>query len=247
MRPADDLALLALDLDASFVMSPSGRIAGVNSPDGEPGPRFVLVGCRTGNLARLRHDVGEATAREIAALVEDEPPWFDPTARLLCLAALTALLSREAPVVSVVPGIVYALPIGLRYESSTRIVSADEREGRDLVKRLGREGMPRRLVDAGFLDVGDLWPPWCAAVEGGEIAAVAFAARLGAFAAEVGVYTFDGFRGRGLAAAVTARWSSLASLGERRLLYSTQTANRSSQRVAERLSLERLGASLSVT
>jgi hypothetical protein len=244
---ADDLSLLTLDLEALFVMSPTGRIAAVNSPDGEPGPRLLLAGCRAGNLLRLRWDVGDETARGVAALAAGEPPWFDPAAPPLCQSAIIALLSREAPAERIGHAIIYRLPHGLRCGASARLVAGDEPEGRALVDRLDHEGAPPALVDAGFLSGSDFWPPWCAALVGGEIAAVAFAARLSSLAAEVGVYTFAGYRGQGLAAAVTARWSSLAGLADRRLFYSASTTNRSSQRVAERLGLARLGASLAVS
>ncbi len=247
MRATDLLRLLAIDLDTLFVMSPGGRIAGVNSPDGEAGPRLILAGCGAGNLARLRHDVSEATASDIAAVMEGEPPWSDSGSPPRCLSALVALLSRESPVQSVTRGIICVLPHAVRYATNVSIVSSEEAEGRRWLERLAREGTPRALRDAGFKGVDDFWAPWCVALEGGEIAATAFAARLGPLGAEVGVYTFPGFRGRGLAAAVTARWSSLACLAGRCLFYSTQTTNRSSQRVAQRLGLARLGASLSIT
>ena len=242
----DELALLAVDLDALFVMLPSGRIARVNSPDREPGPRLILVGCRRGNLVRLRYDVGEPTAREITALVQSEPPWSDPASPPGCLAALVSLLSREAPVERVSRGIIYLLPNGLRRTTFARMVSGEEADGRELLDRLAREGMPKALADAGFLGIDHFWPPWCVALEGGEIAAIAFAARLGARGAEIGVYTFPGYRGRGLAAAVTAHWSTLPELVNRPLFYSTHATNRSSQRVTEQLGLAQLGVSLSV-
>jgi len=81
-------------------------------------------------------------------------------------------------------------------------------------------------------------------MEGEEIAAIAIAARLGEKGAEVGVYTFSNFRGRGLAAAVTASWSAMRSLDGRALFYSTSRSNRSSQRVAARLGLRLIGASV---
>jgi predicted GNAT family acetyltransferase len=81
----------------------------------------------------------------------------------------------------------------------------------------------------------------------GEIAAMAFAARLSDAGAEIGVYTFPAYRGQGCAAAATAAWSSLAALSGRELFYSTLTSNRSSQRVAERLGLEQIGVGLRVT
>ena len=242
-----DRTLLTLDLEVLFVMCASGRIARVNSPDAEPGPRLVLAGCRSGNLVRLRHDVGGATADAITALARNEPPWADAAAPPGCLAGLTSLLSREVRVQSVGRGIVYVLPHDLPVPQSVRMVSGDQPEGRAMLERLGREGMPKALLDAGFPGLDHFWPPWCASLEDGEIAAIAFAARLGRRGAEVGVYTFPGFRGRGLAAAVTARWSSLAPLARRRLFYSTLTTNRSSQRVAERLGLRRLGSTLTIS
>ena len=241
------LALLTLDLNVLFVMSESGRIVRVNSPDAEPPPRCVLAGCCSGNLVRLRDDVGERTALEVAALVGDQPPWFDPFRTPPCLDPLVRLLSREAAVEAITRGIIYTMPNGVAHKPGAIPLVCDHApEGRALAARLASEGMPQAVVDAGFFGVDDFWPPWCVALDGGDIASVAFAARLGTRAAEVGVYTLPGCRGRGLAGAVTARWSSLAELADRRLFYSTLVTNGSSQRVAERLGLARLGASLSL-
>jgi hypothetical protein len=244
---SEELALLGLDLDALFVMTTAGRLARVNSPDRESAPRLVFAGCRSGVLARLRHDIGETVAREVADVVRGEPPWFDPEAPPRCLPALVAALSRERPVETIVQGRVWILPRSLSHHASAKLVNGDETEGMALLDRLAREGPPEALAAAGFRGPGDFWAPWCVALVDGVIAATAFAARLGEAAAEVGVHTFPGFRGRGLAAAVTARWSALPALGERRLFYSTQTTNLSSRRVAERLGLTPLGSTVSVT
>ena len=90
-----------------------------------------------------------------------------------------------------------------------------------MLARLADRGMPDYMQAAGFKGVGDFWEPWCAALDAGEIAAIAFAARLGVSGAELGVYTFPKNRGRGLAAAVTAAWSSMPSLNQHALFYST--------------------------
>jgi len=127
-----------------------------------------------------------------------------------------------------------------------RCFFAGATEGERLLQGLARDGMAPHLVKAGFVGLGDFWEPWCVALIAGEIAAMAFAARIGPFGADVGVYTFPGFRGRGLAAAVTAAWSSLPELADRTLFYSTHLANRSSRRVIERLGLRRIGLSLSI-
>ena len=94
--------------------------------------------------------------------------------------------------------------------------------------------------------MGDFWPPWCVALQGDEIAAIAFAARLSPDAAEPGVGSVPAFRGRGLAAAATAGWAALPGLQGRALFYGTSRTNVSSQRVAVRLGLRFLGASLSI-
>jgi predicted GNAT family acetyltransferase len=115
-----------------------------------------------------------------------------------------------------------------------------------MLSRLAEQGMPQSLREAGFVGVGDFWEPWCVAFDGGEIASMAFAARIGVFGAGIGVYTFPGFRGRGLGASVTASWSSLPSLRGRDLFYSALTTNTSSRRVTDRLGLARIGASVRI-
>jgi hypothetical protein len=55
------------------------------------------------------------------------------------------------------------------------------------------------------------------------------------------------YRGRGFAAAACAGGAGLPSLCGRNLFYGTDRTNISSQRVVERLGLNFLGASLSIT
>ena len=111
---------------------------------------------------------------------------------------------------------------------------------------LSERGMRQGLLDLGFRDLADFWPPWCAAVVVGEIVSIAFAARISDVAAELGVATVTGFRGRGFAAAATAGWSSLPSLQSRVLFCSIGQENISSQRVARRLRLRPHGTSLRI-
>ena len=64
---------------------------------------------------------------------------------------------------------------------------------------------------------------------------------LTAHAAECGVWTRPGFRGRGHAAAVTSAWADVLRPSGRYLFYSTDARNLSSQRVTRRLNLRLLG------
>lgn len=246
MSAVETARLLALDAAVTFELSGDGRILGENDPDHSPGPRLFLAGCPGGNLVRLRHDVGEETVVRVQALVADEPPWTDPDIQPACLPALSDLLSREGLVEAPGSAVIHALPQGLGFATFARIVRSETEEGERLLARLARDGMPRALADAGFVGIGDFWAPWCVALHGDQIAAMAFAARMGREGASIGVYTFPGFRGLGLAAAVTADWANLPSLAGRALFYSALWANASSLRVIARLGLPRVGVSLRI-
>lgn len=239
--------LLAASIATTFGLARDGRIAFENEPGQPPGPRLFLAGCRDGNRVVVRHDVGEETAQAIAALVYREPPWVDPGTDPACLQDVLGLLGRETAVESVSRSLVYSLPHALPFDPAIRMVHSDTAEGLGWLAGLVRTGLPKHLLEAGFLGPEDFWAPWCVALEGEDVAAMAFAARIGSRAAETGVYTFPGYRGRGLAATVTAAWSSLAELADRPLFYSTQTTNLSSQRVAARLGLPLFGAGVRVS
>jgi hypothetical protein len=250
---ADDLALIRLDVAISYELSASGRIArGAAAPFGprrdspplrrSAGARLHFAGCAAGNLAYPRHDVGDEIAARLLDLAANAPPWRDPDAPPACLDEMAALLARDAPVEIDGPEIMFRLPKSLRYVHGATLVQSDTPQSDELLARLERDGLPKSLIHAGFLGFDDFWWPWCVALEGDEIAAMAFTPHLGETGAEIGVFTFPAFRGRGYAAAVTAGWSSHPSLEGRDLIYSTRLTNRSSRQVAARLGLSIAGA-----
>jgi hypothetical protein len=243
---ADDLRLLHIDIDTMFVMSAAGRIERVNDPDRSTAPRVFLVGCPFGNLTRVRIDLDDRIAMRVLEAAAKEPPWRDPDVTPRCVRRIVEILSDGQPAEPVASYPIYKLPNGLRYEHPAAIVRGESAEGRQMLARFADRGMPDYMATAGFKGVGDFWEPWCAALDGGEIASIAFAARLGEMGAEVGVYTFPKYRSRGLAAAVTASWASIPSLNKRALFYSTSKSNLSSRRVAARLGLRLIGASVSI-
>jgi RimJ/RimL family protein N-acetyltransferase len=104
--------------------------------------------------------------------------------------------------------------------------------------------VPAGFAEMGFVDVSDFWDPWCVALQDGEVASVAFAARLSETGASLGLATQPEFRGKGYAAAATAGWTRAPALRSRALFYGTDPTNISSRRVAARLGLRFLGASL---
>jgi hypothetical protein len=229
-----------------FVMSATGRIERENDPDRSSGPRVFFAGCPFGNLTRVRYDLSEDVAIRMLDVAAKEPPWRDPDAMPACAEKIVELLSGGQPA-AISMALIYQLPNGLRYEHPAAIVRGDCEEGRQMLARLADRGTPDYMQTAGFKGVGDFWEPWCVALDTTEIAAMAFAARLGVSGAELGVYTFPKYRGRGLAAAVTAAWSSMPSLSQHALFYSTSKSNRSSQRVTARLGLRLIGTSFRIS
>jgi len=239
-----DLALLAADLAALVDADDAGRFRRENSPAQNPGPRALVMGCAEGNLVAVRADVEAGRAADVRAIVAGQAPWNDPEAPPAWRADIARALGLPPEGESAVPGPIYALPHGLAFATDAEIVGSESPEGAALLARLTREGMSPAMVAAGFVDTGELWPPWTLALVNGQVAAAAFAARTGAGALEIGVYTLEAFRGRALAAAVTAAWTQLPSLATAALFYSTSQTNRASRAVAAKLGLRRFGVSL---
>jgi len=126
------------------------------------------------------------------------------------------------------------------------VVTSGTPDGDELVTHLRSDGFPPGLAGMGFTGTGDLWEPWCAALDADAIVSIAFAARLSPDGAEIGVATAPDARGRGLAAAVAAAWFGHPELAGRACFYTTAEQNRSSRRVAERLGLRLLGPTISI-
>ena len=242
-----DGGLLAIHVTTLCVLTDSGRILHVNDPDRSVGPRLYLPGSELGNVVRVRHDVGEETARAINALVAEEPPLGDPDSTPLHLDDYVELLASEAPVERCDLGLNWTFPDRLDYKHPVVLVDSESPAGDRLLARLTEQGMPKALTELGFVDIGEFWAPWCIALHGDEIASIAFTARIGPTGAEVGVATIPELRGRGFAAAATAGWASHPSLQRRALFYGTERTNVSSQRVTDRLGLRFIGTSLALT
>ena len=236
-------ALLALQAATQFKLSPDRRIEHANDPDRSPAPRLYMAGCAEGWVAYLREDVDDAAVRAIEELVLREPPLKGPGGGPRFAEDYREILGLPGGLTARNFGPVHRLPRGIRWSSDATIVCHGTARGDALRAKLARDGMPENLVEAGFTDLSHFWEPWCAALVDGEIAAVAFAARKGLLAADVGVYTLNDFRGRGYAAAVTVGWSTLLPRLPV-LFYSTHRDNLSSQRVIARLGLPFLGESL---
>jgi len=240
----NDVNLLAVQFRTGFLFDSAGRMQATNDPVHSAAPYFTLFGCASGNLAGVRADVSDDVAAQLMALAATEPPYVDPKGAPRHFDRYRELLAYAGYISKARLGITYILPSNIAYEHDVRLVDSASDEGQHLRNRLASAGMPGALKQMGFVDVAEFWEPWCVALHDGEIAAVAFAARLSELGAGLGLATVPTLRGRGYAAAATCGWTRMATLSSRALFYGTDQANTSSQRVIARLGLRFLGSSL---
>lgn len=239
-------SLINIEFETRFTLTPAGRIEREADPDRSPGPLMFLAGCDGGALIRFGHELDDDLVAELKALSAEEPPLSRPGQVPIHLERYLDLLRPFGPLQNH-PGLSFHLPHQSQAQVSAQLIASGTVEGDHLQATLTREGMPPALVEMGFRDAKDLWAPWCLALQDGEIASLAFAARLGGGGAELGLATLPAFRGLGLAAAATAGWSALPSLADRTLFYSTATSNLASQRVVAKLGLKFIGPTLGIS
>lgn len=242
-----DAELLAIQFRTAFVFEGSGRISATNDPDRSPAPRFALCGCATGNVYGVRADVANGVAAQLLGFAALEPPFVDQSGASRHLDRYVELLSRNGLVPKLRLGLTYVLPNDIAYPHDVRLICSDSVEGQGFRATLAAQGVPAGLAEMGFDDVSAFWDPWCVALHDGEVASVAFAARLSETGADLGLATASGLRGRGYAAAATAGWARMMALRSRALFYGTDQTNLSSRRVVARLGLRLLGASLALS
>ncbi len=230
--PGSDLEWMALQVEALFVADARGRLLHRRAPDAPaPAPRFFFGRTRHGHLWRFGADVPARTVAELARLAAGERagwPLERPPERE---EALRARLAADAPIEHVYHGPAFRFPelapqsVGVR-ALAPGDAGAIAEDFPDLARELARR------------------QPCVGALEDGRVVSVCCVARRSARAAEAGVETLPGFRGRGLAARATAAWGrAVADLGLLPL-YSTEWRNRSSRGVAARLGLILYGVDL---
>jgi hypothetical protein len=244
--PHAELRTGAIHAQTLFAHTASGRISCKNSPDRSAAPLLWIGGSADGNVIRFRSDLPDSIASEIESLLAMEEPLSNFDSMPRHLRNIQEILETLVPVLEIKRGMSYRFPALLSYDHNFQVTSSDTTEGEDLLARLKADGMPQELFELGFIDHSHFWPPWCVTHDDSRIVSIAFTARLAEAGAEVGVVTIAGSRGRGFAAASVSTWASLSPLTNLTLFYSTDSTNLSSQRVAEKLQLARLGPIFSV-
>lgn len=222
------VGLLRLELDTLWVTDAHGRLRHCRTDAGEPSPLLVvgageaIDGCWATSAA-----LPAVVVDRVHELLADEP--LQASAVGWAPRAAEALAAAVGSVGVLAPphgGPSYLVPAGLVPDPAVELhTSADADAGATLALVPSAD----RALPA----------PWVVAVVDGQAAAVCETARSAPASVEAGVWTYEPFRRRGLAAAVTAAWSALVA--ERTAFYSTSWDNHASQAVARRLGLPTVG------
>jgi RimJ/RimL family protein N-acetyltransferase len=231
----NDLALMEHRASLLFLHDQRGRIASTNEPP-PPGtaPRLWVGRTESGNVWRFRSDLPIEVAAELDGILAEEQVSTDFQQPLASRQRLMTVLTKHAPIESNWDGPAWRFPA--TFGATSGIVSMDRSNA-----HFGRDHFPW-LED----EIDDRQP--CFAVLQDDAAvSICFSSRNSDRAAEAGVDTIEGFRGRGYAVAVTASWGDAVRREGRESLYSTSWDNLASRRVADKLGLILYGADFQVT
>lgn len=237
-----DLDLVRAQLRSAFIVDADGHIVAHNDP-----PRtavdfkILLSGCKEGNVELFAAGLDRTRRVEVERFFATEPPLAQFAQHPIHLAHYAKILAGGEAPPKIAIGLNWHLRRGIGVPIEAPVVMSGTAAGDALMARFQNAGVPPALVALGFTDTDEFWAPWCAVFEGNEIAALGFSARLGDAAADLGLVTVPGFRGRGFGAIATAAWAAHPALACHTLFYSTQLTNLSSQRVVARLGLRFIG------
>jgi len=230
----DELELMQMHVEALYTHDDRGRIVRVNEFNGKPAPRFFIGRTSMGNVVRIRQDVDDALARELASIAEAER-WSDALLEPpYGSTPYEAVLAAVAPIAHVESGPAFRVAQDLvRKPNAIRITL----ENRDLLKP---------LHPSWFDDVVHC-QPFVGVVHEGVVVSVCASVRITDRAHEAGVDTHVDFRGRGFAPHAVAAWARAVREANRLPLFSTSWTNAASQAVAAKLGLVRYGTTLHIT
>ena len=259
-RSDTDLEWMELHLRCLYQHDANDRMVRTRQPNAWPSPLFHLTRTPLGNLWRFRDDLDPAAIRELARLCGREPAFagsaseHPPPERL---EAIRSVLRSLTEIVFEWRGPAFRFPAEIREPAveetgrKRRTGGKDDPEWPAVVALLpGDEELLRESFTDSMAELSARLPCF-AAVEDGRAISLCYAARplevVGSDscpAAEAGVETAPGHRGRGLAPRVVAAWArGVRELGGEPL-YSTSWDNKASRAVARKLGLLFFGEDL---
>jgi RimJ/RimL family protein N-acetyltransferase len=226
-RALSDLELLKIQVDLRW--------------GSEASPELVLACARDGVRARIGNQVPPEVATTLAAEIEGSTvPVEDLGGRPPQLQRWRVLLEDAlGSAVRLAPesGPSYLIEPGVSFPPTDELVRSDSADAGSL-----RAANPGNWGADEWQDLLDgRLGPWVMARRHQRVISICHTPVANANAADAGVWTHPEFRGHGHAAATTAEWAAVMRPSGRLLFDSTSWTNRSSQRVAARLGLRRIG------
>jgi RimJ/RimL family protein N-acetyltransferase len=237
MPELSDLDLLRIEVDTIWARDDRGRLS-LDPRPGQAAQPYLVIACgREGRVVGVGAAVPDGLANELSAAAELGAMPEDLSQPPEAVAACEALLRSEMGAVARSSGPAYFVPPETRFEATQRIVRAGDEVAASFTPPAEANWTDeewRALVS------GELGP-FAFGIVDETVTSICHCSRIRAPSAEAGVWTHPAFRGRGLAASVTAAWARLVQDSGRIAFYSTSAENRSSQRVAARLGLRGIG------
>jgi hypothetical protein len=218
-----------LHLETLFALDAAGRIVSTREPNGSPGPLFTLVRGAESCAWAVRADLPADLAGELSRLAGGEPPTRDLREPPLHAERYASLLGG-----AVWSGPAFVFPPTLKAPDGVAVLDDEGPLARHF------RGWKPGEIRAGRA-------PMMAVMQKGEAVSCCFSARRSPAAAEAGVETAEGFRGRGLGAQVTTAWALAVRASGRTPMYSTAWSNASSLALARKLGLKAYAADWSVS
>ena len=207
-----------LHLQTLFRLDGDGRIRKIREPELSPAPLFTFVRGRESCAWAIRADVPQEVADELDRLAREEPPGSDFQRAPMHAQRYASLLKG-----SVYSGPAFSFPDEIAQPQGTVFIEDVEMLDHHFSGWEASE-IPYRT-------------PIVALVEDGYAVSVCCCARRSEEAAEAGLETAVGYRGRGLGPRVTAAWALAVRASGRTPLYSTSWCNEASLAVARKLGL----------
>lgn len=222
-----------------FTHDARDRLVDVNEAGGPRAPRVFLAWDAEGVLGRVRDDVADDVAAQIALLTRG-PGSAELLAPLACADAVRAVI---APITEEEGSVQYRFADG---DGALRRLDDDGAHELVAVTAANSAVIQRWLPTwAAYAREADAALPMFASLIDGAAVAVCATVRTPSAATQAGVETHPDFRGHGHAAAVTAAWARAIRARGVVPLYGTSWSNTGSQRVAARLGLVAFAGSLS--
>lgn len=215
--------------------------AGMSTDDGGrlPGNCGVQISvARDGQLLFIGSEVPDTLVPVLIDTFERSARTPAPDQEPPALAACRTILEPACSPLSLHVSVYYVIDSHVQAETLASIVRSDAAP----IERLRRLNPGNWRPESWDQLLDGIPGPWAMALIDERVVSICHTPRpLTEQAAECGVWTHPDYRGRGYAAAVTATWASILRPSGRILFYSTDSENRSSQRVAARLGLRNIG------